>query len=63
MGSPYNEPYYVSSESDGTQWTPYQGGAQKFGNGPYMMRFDPVNKILYSANWGAGLWALKVLAP
>jgi hypothetical protein len=55
------QPYVTSPESDGVQWTPYQGGAQLFSDGPYTMRFDPVNRIVYSANWRAGLWALKVL--
>jgi hypothetical protein len=63
MGKPYNDPYLTSPESDGSKWAPYQGGAQKFGNGPYMMHFDPINRIMYSANWGAGFWALKVLDP
>jgi hypothetical protein len=62
-GKPYNDPYLSSPESDGIKWAPYQGGAQKFGNGPYTMRFDPINRIMYSANWGAGFWALKVLDP
>ncbi|HEX7668973.1 MAG TPA: hypothetical protein VF395_05300 [Polyangiaceae bacterium] len=54
-------PYVTSPETDGVTWTPYREGAQKFTDGPCSMRFDPVNRILYSANWGAGLWALKVL--
>jgi photosystem II stability/assembly factor-like uncharacterized protein len=57
------QPYITSPETDGVNWTNYQGGAQKFSDGPYTMRFDPVNRILYSANWRAGLWALKVLGP
>ena len=52
--------YIVSPESDGLAWTPYQGGAQTFINGPFTMRFDSTNRIMYSANWDAGLWALKV---
>jgi hypothetical protein len=52
--------YITSSESDGVTWTPYQSGTQTFTDGPYMMRFDPVDRIIYSANWDAGLWALKV---
>jgi photosystem II stability/assembly factor-like uncharacterized protein len=61
QGSPFNNPYYVSSEDDGTTWTAYQGGAQKFGNGPATMVFDPIQRIVYSANWDTGCWALKVL--
>lgn len=55
------QPYFSSPESDGVTWTAYQGGAQTFRDGPNVMRFDSVNRILYSANWRAGLWALKVL--
>jgi photosystem II stability/assembly factor-like uncharacterized protein len=55
------QPYVVSPESDGTQWTPYNG--QTFGDGPYRMAFDPVNRVLYSANWNDGVWALRVKGP
>ena len=55
-----HSPYIVSHENDGLKWTPYKGGAQTFINGPFSMRFDPDNRIMYSANWDAGLWALKV---
>jgi hypothetical protein len=41
-------------------WTPYNGGAQKFTDGPFEMAFDAANGILYSANWGNGILALKV---
>jgi hypothetical protein len=60
-GSPYNQSYFTSLETDGKTWTAYQGGAQKTGNGPYRMRFDKVNRIIYSANWLSGLWALRVI--
>jgi photosystem II stability/assembly factor-like uncharacterized protein len=53
--------YLVSDESDGTNWTAYNG--QMFRNGPYRMAFEPKNKIIYSANWNSGVWALKVVAP
>lgn len=59
----YNASYMVSLESDGVNWKAYEGGAQKFDNGPYSMRFDKTNHILYSANWSAGIWALKVKGP
>lgn len=62
-GAKYGVPYSVSPESDGRTWTAYQGGAQKFDNGPFTMHFDKVNRIMYSANWNAGIWALKVLNP
>jgi hypothetical protein len=60
-GARYNEPYQTSPETDGATWTPYQAGAQKFDNGPATMVFDPTDRILYSANWTAGLWALEAL--
>jgi photosystem II stability/assembly factor-like uncharacterized protein len=60
-GANYNQPYVTSLETDGTTWTPYQGGAQKFKDGPYRIRFDKVNRIIYSANWVAGVWALRVI--
>jgi hypothetical protein len=50
--------YMTSPESDGTMWSDYN--TQKFTNGPYRMAFDSVNRIVYSANWNAGVWALKV---
>jgi hypothetical protein len=58
------EPYYVSPESDGLTWSeydPHGTGPQTFIDGPFVMRFDGANGILYSANWDAGLWALKVM--
>jgi hypothetical protein len=58
------QPYYVSPESDGLTWSeydPHGTGAQTFIDGPFVMRFDAANGILYSANWDAGLWALKVM--
>jgi hypothetical protein len=55
-----NRPFFVSPETDGTTWTPYQGGAQKFVAEPFEMFFDSTNGIMYSANW-EGLFALKIL--
>jgi photosystem II stability/assembly factor-like uncharacterized protein len=55
------QPYITSPETDGTTWTPYQGGAQTFPDGPICMRFDPIRRVLYSSNWRTGVWALKVL--
>jgi photosystem II stability/assembly factor-like uncharacterized protein len=52
-------PYNTSLESDGLNWTNFNGGTQTFIDGPYLMRYDKVNHIMYSANWTAGLWALK----
>jgi hypothetical protein len=59
-GTGSDQPYLTSAESDGVTWTPYQAGAQKFSDGPYQMTFDAVSRIIYSANWCAGVWALKV---
>jgi hypothetical protein len=53
-----DEPYITSRENDGATWTPYSG--QTFADGPYRMAFDPIHRILYSANWNSGVWALKV---
>jgi photosystem II stability/assembly factor-like uncharacterized protein len=53
-----SQPYSVSMETDGITWTPYNG--QTFEDGPYRMAFDSVNRIIYSANWNSGVWALKV---
>jgi photosystem II stability/assembly factor-like uncharacterized protein len=55
------EPYVVSMESDGTVWKPYN--AQTFSDGPYRMAYDAVNRIIYSSNWNAGVWALRVTSP
>jgi hypothetical protein len=58
------QPYRTSLETDGLTWAPYdplQKGAQTFTDGPFMMKFDAGRGILYSANWNAGFWALKVL--
>jgi fibronectin type 3 domain-containing protein len=55
------QPFMTSSETTGTAWTQYQGGAQTFNDGPFMMQYDATNGIMYSANWTTGLWALKVI--
>jgi hypothetical protein len=53
--------YFTSPEGEGTIWTPFNT-TQQFSAGPFEMALDRTNGILYSANWGEGLWALK-LAP
>lgn len=60
-GAPYNKPFFTSPESDGLTWTPYQGGAQTFGNGPNGLRLNPTTRVLYAADWDAGFWALRVV--
>jgi hypothetical protein len=60
------QPFFVSPESDGLHWTAYKpttAAAQTFNNGPAYMMFDSMNRIMYAANWGFGLWALKVVDP
>jgi hypothetical protein len=56
-----SHPYLVSAENDGVNWKPYN--TQTFTNGPHLMAFDPVNRIIYSANDCAGVWALKSSHP
>jgi photosystem II stability/assembly factor-like uncharacterized protein len=51
------QPYFISAEDDGLTWKPYN--TQTFSDGPYRMAFDSVNRIVYSANWNDGVWALK----
>jgi hypothetical protein len=58
-GNPPGQGYLTSKESDGLKWVPY-ADTTKPSRSPLNIRFDPVNGILYSANWDAGLWALKV---
>lgn len=53
-------PYVISPEHDGQRWTPYNDGAQIFANGPMAMAFDPEARIIYSSNWGAGVWKLQL---
>jgi hypothetical protein len=53
-----DQTYLTSPEADGMTWTAYN--AQKFADGPYRMAYDATNHIIYSANWNAGVWALKV---
>jgi photosystem II stability/assembly factor-like uncharacterized protein len=50
--------FYSSPETDGMTWTPF--GSLKTDQGPFEMAFDAQNRILYSASWGAGIFALKV---
>jgi len=54
------QPFMCSPESDGTTWSPCNGGTQMFTDGPFEMAFDAKQRILYSANWGNGLLAMKV---
>ncbi len=51
--------FYSSPVADGVNWTQYGGADEAFSDGPIVMKYDEVNHILYSANWKAGLIALK----
>lgn len=62
VGTVYNNPFKVSAEGgsdEGSVWAAYS--AQTLPQGPFRMVFDGTNKIIYSANWGGGAWALNVL--
>jgi photosystem II stability/assembly factor-like uncharacterized protein len=61
-GYPPATGYLTSAETDGTNWVPYSDTTAPT-RGPIRMAFDPVNRILYSANWSGGLWRLKVKSP
>lgn len=51
----------VALESDDTEWANLGDDPEEFlESGPFEMRFDEVNRILYSAHTGAGVWAYKV---
>ena len=52
-------PYYVSREDDGERWTPLNPD-QVFENGPMSMTFDPESRTMYSSNWNAGVWRLRL---
>jgi hypothetical protein len=51
--------FITATESDDSTWTSYAGGPALTG-GPFEMAFDAANGIVYSANWTAGLWALRI---
>jgi hypothetical protein len=58
-GYPPPSGFWTSPESDGVNWKAYSD-TTKPERGPIAMHFDPINRILYSSNWDAGLWALKL---
>jgi hypothetical protein len=43
---------------DGTKWTTYNN--QSFADGPMVMAYDPVNKIVYADCWCTGVWKLQL---
>jgi hypothetical protein len=58
LGQP---PFWTAPLSDPTSWTqmPDSICANGICRGSNELAYDPVNHIVYSANWGAGLWRLK----
>jgi photosystem II stability/assembly factor-like uncharacterized protein len=53
-----NMSYWTSPVSDGVNWTAYHPDTL-FRDGPIVMRYDEVNHVVYSANWIAGLFAMR----
>jgi hypothetical protein len=49
--------WQTSLETDGITWK--NQNDQTFAMGPYVMAFDTTNRIVYSASWTAGVFALK----
>ncbi|HEV8245500.1 MAG TPA: hypothetical protein VGP93_07020 [Polyangiaceae bacterium] len=47
----------TATEANGATWTDFN--SQNFDSGSFEMAFDATNKILYTASWGSGMWALK----
>jgi hypothetical protein len=51
-------PPYTSLDSDGLSWAPLAGPFPE--NGAFYAVYDPVNRIILSSNWLAGVWRYKV---
>ena len=58
-GTGEDRPFFVSPETDGVNWTAFNGGSQVFSSQPFEMHYDSANGIMYSASWN-GLFAMKV---
>jgi hypothetical protein len=43
---------------DGTKWTAYN--SQLFADGPMVMAYDAINKIVYADCWRTGIWKLQL---
>lgn len=58
----YDAPFVVTPEGGPNEglaaWTTYN--EQTFSQGPWKMVFDAKNRVIYSAHWGGGAWALTV---
>jgi hypothetical protein len=62
VGIPPMQPLYVADEggtSEGTAWTALSSVVLP--NGPWRMVFDDANRIIYSANWDGGAWAMTAM--
>jgi hypothetical protein len=57
-GRHFESRFVTALESNDTVWMDYN--QQDFDEGPFEMAIDPVNRILYSANIRAGVYALKL---
>jgi hypothetical protein len=57
-GQHFNSRFVTALESNDTEWM--ELNQQDFDEGPFEMAIDPVNRILYSANIRAGVFALKL---
>jgi hypothetical protein len=51
-----DQPYWVATEADGTDWKPYR--SPKMPNGGHYLRYDPDHNLMYSANAESGLWRI-----
>jgi photosystem II stability/assembly factor-like uncharacterized protein len=53
-------PLHTAPTSDPTTWTRGEqdicGATSGVCRGPNQLAYDPIHKVVYSANWGAGLW-------
>lgn len=59
VGSEYNKPFIQSpegiGETEGSAWSVVN--PQTLPGGPWKMKFDKKNRIIYNAAWSAGCWA------
>jgi multidrug efflux pump subunit AcrA (membrane-fusion protein) len=60
----HSAPLYYSALADGTNWTQYSTQTMCISsvcNGGGWMGYDSANHLLYSSNWGAGVWKLGTM--
>ena len=48
----------VTSSPSNSKWTFF--GSATYSDGPERVIYDPINKVLYTAQWGAGVFKLNV---